>query len=829
MVLHQHTPHLCLPTQSKNEYIRTMSAIAARPLKRLASSDIDDPPSRHPAPPQFEGTTAPGTASATVDVRHSLALSSPSLLPLVSTPTSLDATIASLTVSMASDVGDSPKLPSSPPSQLESPTTRTLVLPDLIINQSPRSPASPNQRTSSVIIIPDSSSPIAPPPSQPVPLLSAPDIPLNANVSSSAPASPSPVHNCSATPDPDTQDSDNDTEEIDSDSDACAYTQLECRMTHSPRLDLIVPCARYVKDVVILLTSTKLSPVRWTWIGPTTTYILHGFNFVMAYNKSLPASYSKVLVTTINDTIPIPLRKRINRAIPMPDKPHYGLCGLSQPLSTLAHMAAMFLNQRDGGGLITTFSWQEPRSLSTFDIVPRSLLDEHVRKYPRTYPWLCKVEISILDPRKFQPAEKIYLFGPIPAGFPRIQTHESRGYLGLVFSLTRHSKKLSLKVMMQHSGVFTVSYGEKVRKRKNSERTLKCTSVALRLEERAARLGNDRDVFRQIPALDGVVASKLGIHYDESNRIRMGLTLLGSRLCKSKSNASMDVVDDERGLYRSKRKHHAKVLVRQKGELFSLVKSSSVSVAPQLTEDGPGHPPSKEKVVRDVAWLVSQLADVLVLVLALLVPQLAYTDFPNTMKATALLGAESDSGVIYGKQARVHVPQSVYIIPPRPRPLLHPYYQNTRQPCKGRNETQALPPLHPPSPKTPVAPLLLAEIHPNNPPNSLVGNLDTTPNTSDSGKVGGGGNQLRAPFEMTGKKPTLRTSSIFSIPRIFANAMGGTNLRVRLIALQGEGKFKITQTNTGSEEQKHNWRSSSIFAPSACRRIRTTQQRMARG
>ncbi|TDL18308.1 hypothetical protein BD410DRAFT_806625 [Rickenella mellea] len=360
MVLHQHTPHLCLPTQSKNEYIRTMSAIAARPLKRLASSDIDDPPSRHPAPPQFEGTTAPGTASATVDVRHSLALSSPSLLPLVSTPTSLDATIASLTVSMASDVGDSPKLPSSPPSQLESPTTRTLVLPDLIINQSPRSPASPNQRTSSVIIIPDSSSPIAPPPSQPVPLLSAPDIPLNANVSSSAPASPSPVHNCSATPDPDTQDSDNDTEEIDSDSDACAYTQLECRMTHSPRLDLIVPCARYVKDVVILLTSTKLSPVRWTWIGPTTTYILHGFNFVMAYNKSLPASYSKVLVTTINDTIPIPLRKRINRAIPMPDKPHYGLCGLSQPLSTLAHMAAMFLNQRDGGGLITTFSWQEP-------------------------------------------------------------------------------------------------------------------------------------------------------------------------------------------------------------------------------------------------------------------------------------------------------------------------------------------------------------------------------------------------------------------------------------------------------------------------------------
>ncbi|TDL16103.1 hypothetical protein BD410DRAFT_844660 [Rickenella mellea] len=386
-----------------------MSAHPARPLKRLASSDVDDPLSRQPPPPQLDVTTAPRAVSAMPDVCHSLALSSPSLSQLVSTSTSLDLTIASLTVPMASDVRDSPRLPSSVPSQLESPTTHTTVLPPLLVNQSPVSPASPLQRSQAITISDDSSptihttvlpeliidqsplhhstaitisddSPILPPPSQPIPLSWAPDVMLKANIASSPPVSPSPANNCSATPDPNTDDSDNDTEDVDSDSDACAYTQLECRATHSPRLDLVLPCARYVNDVVILLTSTKLSPVRWMWIGPTTTYILHGFNFITAYNKSLPASYSRLFMGTINDTIPVPLRKRIHCAIPMPDKPHYGLCGLSQPLSTLAHMAAMFLNQRDGCGLITTFSWQEPRSLSTFDIVPRSLLDEHVRK-----------------------------------------------------------------------------------------------------------------------------------------------------------------------------------------------------------------------------------------------------------------------------------------------------------------------------------------------------------------------------------------------------------------------------------------------------------------
>ncbi|TDL14240.1 hypothetical protein BD410DRAFT_846209 [Rickenella mellea] len=141
---------------------------------------------------------------------------------------------------------------------------------------------------------------------------------------------------------------------------------------------MILPCVRYGDSIVILYTVNTKPTTRWSWSGIGSTYVLHGSEFVNTYNKSLPKLYSPLIRLKIDDILSVPLRKRLNRALPVSMRPFNQPTGLARPMSTLAHMAAVLLSERNGTELVTTFSWMQPNTMNTLDIVPVTLLNQHV-------------------------------------------------------------------------------------------------------------------------------------------------------------------------------------------------------------------------------------------------------------------------------------------------------------------------------------------------------------------------------------------------------------------------------------------------------------------
>ncbi|TDL15704.1 hypothetical protein BD410DRAFT_844986 [Rickenella mellea] len=119
-------------------------------------------------------------------------------------------------------------------------------------------------------------------------------------------------------------------------------------------------------------------PTRWSFTGSEDTYILHGCDFIKAYNMALPKIYSPLVRLKTDDILPMPLRRCINRALPLSKKCDHKPTGLSRPLSTLSHLAAVLLCERNGTELVTTYSWLEPLALHTIDIIPKSVLDRHI-------------------------------------------------------------------------------------------------------------------------------------------------------------------------------------------------------------------------------------------------------------------------------------------------------------------------------------------------------------------------------------------------------------------------------------------------------------------
>ncbi|TDL14503.1 hypothetical protein BD410DRAFT_845963 [Rickenella mellea] len=158
-----------------------------------------------------------------------------------------------------------------------------------------------------------------------------------------------------------------DETDVTDDNDPCNGRTPECLATNTPRLDMILPCVRYGDNIVILYTVNTKPVTRWSWTGIGSTYILHGNEFVQTYNKSLPKLYSPLIRLKIDDILPIPLRKRLNRALPVSMRPNNKPTGLARLMSTLAHMAAVFLSERSGTELVTTFSWMEPHHAFVFN------------------------------------------------------------------------------------------------------------------------------------------------------------------------------------------------------------------------------------------------------------------------------------------------------------------------------------------------------------------------------------------------------------------------------------------------------------------------------
>ncbi|TDL13664.1 hypothetical protein BD410DRAFT_846727 [Rickenella mellea] len=366
-----------------------MSSPLALPRKRQASSDIDNPASRYRPPPQSDAVAVRLAITASSVISSSPAPSSPSHLQLHTT--TAHSLVPSSTPALQFELGDSQQLPPTPAISISDISTPDSTSPPLplapaisITDSSPPDSTSPSLPLARAISMTDSSAPDSPsPPSRHQPIILVPASSPGISCTNTPPIarlllSQSPNNHSVISQVNNSFSSDS------SDLDPCDSTKPECRATMSPRLDMIVPCVRYVNDVIILLTATTtISATRWLWTDPTTTYILHGDNIIADFNKSLPRFYSPVLRIKVNDDdIPVALRKRINHAIPIPTDPRPRIkFGLARPMSALSHMAAMFLQDRDRNGtnLVSTFSWREPKAMMILDIVPKSLLDDHVQ------------------------------------------------------------------------------------------------------------------------------------------------------------------------------------------------------------------------------------------------------------------------------------------------------------------------------------------------------------------------------------------------------------------------------------------------------------------
>ncbi|TDL14360.1 hypothetical protein BD410DRAFT_846104 [Rickenella mellea] len=331
----------------------------ARPLKRRAASDVDDPPARLPPPPSSLALL-PAASINTFPFDSAI-----SRIPLDIDKSSLRSPISASQISVAELVASPP----NPLSAISIPSTVNSLPPS-----SPPAPLSPIEIASTIGSFPPSSparlSAITISSSIDSFLASSPPAPFTIT-HTNGPSPSSPAASSMAAP---TADTTND----DSDFNPCDGKTVECLATNSPRLDLILPCIRYINDIIILHTTTTKLPTRWSFTGGETTYILHGVNFVESYNKSLPKLYSPFVRLRTDDILPMALRRRINRALPLSMKPRHKPTGLPKPLSTLSHMAAVLLRDRHGSELVTTYSWLEPRALNTIDIVPKTLLDRHV-------------------------------------------------------------------------------------------------------------------------------------------------------------------------------------------------------------------------------------------------------------------------------------------------------------------------------------------------------------------------------------------------------------------------------------------------------------------
>ncbi|TDL14517.1 hypothetical protein BD410DRAFT_809666 [Rickenella mellea] len=316
---------------------------APRLLKRRATSDVDDPPARCPPAPSL------ANLQPTTHIDNSPYL-------FVPPASQADLVTSRLAITTPTDAHPLP-LPSFSPA----PASQSIY--DLLVDPT---------------LADDTLAPLYSPPTSPCspPTFGLPIAATSDIDQSSAPSSPlaSPCKSAAAIT------IHMDTLQRFSGENFCSRSKQECLMTQSPRLDLIGPCKLYKNNIVILVSTGATSPTRWTDVEPLTTYALYGNNFVQAFRTALPQIYSPLVRLKVIDDIPVAVRSRLTRAKPPPIYPHRPVTGLAQPLSTLAHMAAMLLQERNGINLVTSFSWREPRAVHTIDIIPRDLLTEHLRK-----------------------------------------------------------------------------------------------------------------------------------------------------------------------------------------------------------------------------------------------------------------------------------------------------------------------------------------------------------------------------------------------------------------------------------------------------------------
>ncbi|TDL16426.1 hypothetical protein BD410DRAFT_808107 [Rickenella mellea] len=367
-----------------------------RPLKRQATSDVDNPRARLRPPPSETLIQLPALSTTAFPF-------DPATSRIPSTPLNIDKS-PSLFHIPASQFGSIISEPIATPPALSSAISITSTV-DSFAPSSPPAPHPAISITSSIDSFPSSSPPAPrpaisinssidsfPPPPPPVPHRA---ISITSSIDSFAPTSPSlaadtlisiastdddlppssPPASLVAGPTASTIDT------IDNDLDfhPCDGTHPECLATDSPDLSSIFPCIRYMNDIVILHTVNEKSPTQWSFTGSESTYILHGLDFILAYNKALPKVYIPFVRIKTDDILPVSLRRRINQARPASKKREheYKLTGLPRPLSTLSHLAAVLLRERNRTELMTTFSWLEPRGLHTFDIIPKALLTRH--------------------------------------------------------------------------------------------------------------------------------------------------------------------------------------------------------------------------------------------------------------------------------------------------------------------------------------------------------------------------------------------------------------------------------------------------------------------
>ncbi|TDL21389.1 hypothetical protein BD410DRAFT_840592 [Rickenella mellea] len=358
-----------------------------RLLKRQATSDVDDPPARCPPAP------SPATSQPTLHVDNSpdfsflpASQSNPVTSRLaITTPIDAPPPSSSPASQSIHDLLIDPTLGDDSLPPLYSPPTSPCIranrgLPiaatsDIDQSSAPSSPlTSPVKSATAISIKTDSSPPASPSQSQPAALL--PAISITSSVDDSPP--PSPIHRPDAS-------------QLFEGEHLCSRSQQDCLMTQSPRLDLIGLCKLFKQNIVILVSTGVTSPTRWTDVEPLETYVLYGNDFVQEFRRSLPQVYSPIVRLKVIDDIPVAVRSRLTRARPAPIFPRRPVAGLALPLSTLAHMAAMHLQERSGINLVTSFSWREPRAVHYIDIIPRILLTEHAHKahklaYPSEHP-----------------------------------------------------------------------------------------------------------------------------------------------------------------------------------------------------------------------------------------------------------------------------------------------------------------------------------------------------------------------------------------------------------------------------------------------------------
>ncbi|TDL13842.1 hypothetical protein BD410DRAFT_846575 [Rickenella mellea] len=316
-------------------------------------------------------SSSPAPASKSIyDLLVDPTLADDTLPPLYSPPTSpCGLATSGLPIAATSDIHQPSLAPSSPLAS----TRKSAAAITIHTDSSPPAPLQPaisitssadtSPPRSPITIHTDSSPPAIPSQSQPASL--QPAISITSSDDDSPP--PSPTHTSIAL-------------ERFSGEKFCSRAKQDCLMTQAPRLDFIGPCKLFKNNIVILVSTGATSPTRWTDVGPLTTFVLYGNDFVQAFRSALPRIYSPLVRLKVVDDIPVAVRSRLTQAKPPPGFTHRPIAGLALPLSTLAHMATMLLQERSGINLVTSFSWREPRAVHTVDVIPRDLLTEHLRK-----------------------------------------------------------------------------------------------------------------------------------------------------------------------------------------------------------------------------------------------------------------------------------------------------------------------------------------------------------------------------------------------------------------------------------------------------------------